>query len=133
MDINKVTLIGRLVRKPELETNEAGVPIARFSIATNYIWRDYKTKEKHDTTQFHTVMVWGKLAEIASTYLDKASRVYIEGRLQYREITDADNRKRVVTDIIADELIMLGKNGTKKEEIQPLKTDINPKELTAKE
>jgi len=82
--------------------------LAQFSIATNYIWKDYKTREKRDTTQFHKVVVQGKLAEIVLQYLDKASRVYIEGRLQYREWNDKNGAKRNGTDIIADEIIMLG-------------------------
>src|SRR5512145_2319654 len=94
MDINKVTLVGRLVRKPELRETASGQKVASFAVATNYMWRDYKTKEKHDATQFHRVVVWGKLADIAATYLDKASRVYLEGRLQYREWQDKEGKKR---------------------------------------
>ncbi len=114
MDVNKVTLIGRLTKKPQLRETASGQKVASFSVATNYMWRDYKTKEKHDTTQFHRVIVWGKLADIASTYLDKASRVYLEGRLQYREWQDTEGKKRYGTDVIADELIMLGHNGSSK-------------------
>ncbi len=82
MDINKVTLIGRLTRKPEARNLPSGQRLAAFSLATNYIWKDHKTKEKRDKTEFHKITVWGKLAEIVLTYLDKGSRIYIEGRLQ---------------------------------------------------
>ena len=81
MDINRVTLIGRLTRKPELEELSSGQKWSSFSLATNYIWRAYKTKKKRDTTQFHRVRVFGTLAEVATKYLDKGSRVYVEGRL----------------------------------------------------
>ena len=114
MDINKVTLIGRLTRKPDEHDTPSGQRLASFSIATNYVWKDHKTKEKRDKTEFHKVTVWGRLAEIVLTYLDKGSRVYIEGRLQYRKWEDAEGEKRKSTDIIADEIIMLGHSGRSK-------------------
>ena len=111
MDINKVTLIGRLTRKPEARVLASGQKLATFSLATNYLWRDMKSKEKKDKTEFHRVIVWGRLADIVATYLDRASRVYVEGRLQYRDWQDKSGQKRKSTDIIADEIIMLGHNG----------------------
>lgn len=110
MDINKVTLIGRLTRDPEKRSVPSGQQLASFSVATNHVWRDVRTKAKHDRTEFHRVIAWGKLAEIVLSYLQKASRVYVEGRLQYRDWTDAKGQKRSATDIIADEIIMLSPN-----------------------
>lgn len=111
MDINKVTLIGRLTHKPEERRLPSGQKLASFSVATNYVWKDYRTKEKKDKTEFHHVIAWGNLADIVLAYLEKGSRVYIEGRLQYRQWKDAQDQKKKVTDIIADEIIMLGHLG----------------------
>jgi len=133
MDINKVTLIGRLTRKPEKRQVPSGQALAHFSIATNYIWKDHKTKQKKDTTQFHKVVVWGKLADIVLQYLDKASRVYIEGRLQYREWNDKKGAKRNGTDIIADEIIMLGHSGSSKDKEAFAKEEPGEKELVVEE
>ncbi len=111
MDINKVTLIGHLVRKPTERPLPSGQKLAQFNVATNYVWRDNRSKEKKDKTEFHTVIAWGKLADIVIAYLDKGSRIYIEGRLQYRTWRDAKEQTHKSTEIIADELIMLSPNG----------------------
>ncbi len=114
MDINKVTLIGRLTDRPEGRLMPSGQKLASFSVATNYVWRDSKTKERRDKTEFHRVTAWGKLAEIILCYLEKGSRIYLEGRLQYRQWEDKEKSKRYSTDIIADEVIMLGHLGKAK-------------------
>ena len=111
MDINKVTLIGRLTRKPEERTTPSGQRLASFSLATNHVWKDQKSKEKRDRTEFHRITVWGRLADIVTAYLDKGSRIYVEGRLQYRDWKDKAGQKRIMTEVIADEIIMLGHNG----------------------
>ena len=111
MDINKVTLIGRLTHKPEERRTQGGQKLASFSIATNYMWRDNKSKEKKEKTDYHRVIAWGKLADIVLMYLDKGSRVYCEGRLQYKQWRDKNEQFRKFTDIIADEIIMLGHLG----------------------
>jgi len=108
MDINKVTLIGRLTAKPEPRKVPSGQSLTSFSVATNYVWMDAKTREKKNSTEYHDVLAWGKLAEIAATYLDKGSRVYLEGRLQRRETRGTKERTRQTTTIVADEIIMLG-------------------------
>jgi len=113
MDVNKVTLIGRLTRDPESKQIKNGQSLATFTVATNYFWKDAKTKEKKDKTEFHRVVAWGKLAEIVSNYLEKASRIYLEGRLQYRDWEDDKGMKRTQSDIVADEIVMLGHKGTK--------------------
>ena len=108
MDINKITIIGRLTDKPKEQALESGQKLAKFSVATNYVWNDYKTKQKKEKVEFHDVTVWGKLAEIVLTYLDKGSRIYLEGRLQYRRWEDQDGKRRDSVAILADEIIMLG-------------------------
>lgn len=136
MDINKVTLIGRLTRKPEARALASGQKLASFTVATNYLWKDLRTKEKRDKTEFHRVVAWGKLADIALRYLDKASRIYIEGRLQYRDWKDAKGSKRTSTDIIADEIIMLSPASTSvgnKSEDAFIKEEPSDKELVVEE
>ena len=108
MDVNKITLVGRLLRKPKSTTEESGQPCAEFTLATNYAWRDEQNKQKKDETELHRVVVWGKLAEIAATYLDKGSRIYVEGRLQTRHGDDKDGNKRYTTEIKADRITLLG-------------------------
>jgi single-strand DNA-binding protein len=108
MDINKVTLIGRLTGKPESTLSTSGQRIATFTVSTNYQWRDYTTKKQKDETQFHRVVVWAKLADIAQAYLAKGSRVYIEGRLSKRKFTDRKGASHWRTDVLGDEIIMLG-------------------------
>jgi len=129
MDINKITLIGRLTDKPQGKELPSGQTLARFSLATNYIWKDVRTKEKKEKTEFHDVTVWGKLAEIVLAYLEKGSRVYVEGRLQYRKWQDADDKPRKSSDIIADEIIMLGHNGRAKSETAFAKDEPSEQEL----
>jgi single-strand DNA-binding protein len=133
MDINKVMLIGRLTRKPESKATTNGQHLATFSVATNYSWRDYKSKERKDKTEFHRIIVWGKLAEIVTTYLDKGSRVYIEGRLQYRTWQDPKGQKRTMSDVIADEVIMLGHNGASRRGDAFVKEEPSEKELVVEE
>ena len=124
MDINKVTLIGRLTDKPKAKKLSSGQTLARFSLATNYIWKDARTKERKDKTEFHEVTAWGKLAEIVLAYLEKGSRVYIEGRLQYRKWEDADAKKHKSTDIIADEIIRLGQRSEKFAKEEPSEQEL---------
>jgi single-strand DNA-binding protein len=108
MDINKLMLIGRLTRKPESRTSATGGRVATFTVATTYAWKSATTNERKDVTEFHRVVVWGTLADIAGTYLDSGSRVYVEGRLAYRTFTDRKGTQRRTSDVIADEIIMLG-------------------------
>lgn len=112
MDLNKVMLIGRLVRDPELRSLPSGRSVATFSIATGRVWTD-QNGQKQKQTEFHNIVMWARLGEIAHQYLRKASKVYIEGRLQTREWTGQDGVKRYRTEIVAENMIMLdGKPGT---------------------
>lgn len=107
--INKVILIGRLGADPKLN-NEADIEklCARLSIATSESWQDQRTGEKIERTEWHSVVLWRRLAKIASDYLRKGDNVYIEGKLQTRKWTDNQGIERYTTEIIASSLQMLG-------------------------
>ena len=108
--VNKVTLIGNLGKDPELRYTSGGVAVASFSVATNESWKDpdVNTQER---TQWHNIVAWRKLAEICGEYLKKGSRIYLEGRLQYRSYDDKNGVKRYVTEIVMDEMMMLDSRG----------------------
>lgn len=106
MDLNKTMLIGRLTRDPELRTTPSGKSVCTFSVATGRVWTDAKG-QKQKQSEFHNVVVWGKLADTAGQYLRKASRIYVEGRLQTRDWTGQDGIKRYRTEVVADSFIML--------------------------
>lgn len=106
MDLNRVMIIGRLTRDPELRSLTSGRSVTSFSVATGRQWTD-QNGQKQKQTEFHNVVVWGKMAETASQYLRKASRVYVEGRLQTRDWTGQDGVKHTRTEIIAENFIML--------------------------
>ena len=104
---NKVQLIGNLGNKPEVKETESGKKLATFSIATNESYRNAKG-EKITETQWHRVVAWGKVAEIAEKWLDKGKEVAIEGKLVYRNYTDKDGNKKYVTEVQVNELLLLG-------------------------
>lgn len=108
MDLNKVTLIGNMVRDPESRSLRTGAHITRFSLATNYAWQDAKTKAKKEAVDFHSIIAWGKLGDIVQQYVKKGSKVYVEGRLRNRSYVAKDGTKRTAAEVIADNLIMLG-------------------------
>lgn len=110
MDLNKVMVIGRLTRDPELRSIPSGQAVASVGVATGRTWND-KDGQRQQQTEFHNVVLWRRLAEIASQYLHKGSKVYIEGRLQTREWTAQDGGKRSRTEIVAENLIMLDSKG----------------------
>jgi single-strand DNA-binding protein len=106
--LNKVILIGNLGRDPEVKMTPSGQPLARFSLATTETWRS-QSGEKQSRTEWHNVVVWGKLAETAERYLRKGKQVMVEGRIQYREYTDQSGVKKTYTDIRCDNFVMLGR------------------------
>jgi len=108
--INKVTLIGRLGRDPEMRYTTDGTPVATFSLATSETWKD-KNGEKQEKTEWHNIVAWRKLGEIAGEYLKKGKEVYLEGKIQSREYTDKEGIKRRAYEIVATEMKMLGSNG----------------------
>ena len=104
---NKVQLIGFLGNAPEVKNTESGKKLARFSIATNEIYRNAKGEKVKETT-WHNLIAWGKIAEIVEKYLNKGSEVAIEGKLISRSYTDTNGVKRYITEVEVSELLMLG-------------------------
>lgn len=105
--INKVLLVGRLGQDPELRYTQAGTAVASLSVATNESWTD-KNGQKQDHTEWHRIVIWGKLAEIAGKYSKKGSQVFIEGKLQTRKWQDKQGQLRYSTEVIASTLRVLG-------------------------
>ena len=104
--VNKVILVGRLGKDPEVKFTQGGVAIARFSMATDETWKD-QSGERQQRTEWHNIVAWRKLAEICGQYLTKGKLIYIEGRLQTRSWDDKEGNKRTTTEIQADTMVML--------------------------
>lgn len=107
MDLNKAMIIGRLTRDPEVRTTPQGVTVANFGLATSRVWKDANGGQQ-DRTEFHNIVAWRKLGEICAQYLRKGKQVYIEGHLQTRSWDDQSGKKQYRTEIVADNMIMLG-------------------------
>lgn len=105
MNLNKVQLIGRLTRDPEIRTTPSGQTVATIGIATNRSWND-KAGQKQEKSEFHNIVIWGRLAEIAGQYLTKGQEAYFEGRLETRSYTGKDGVERKTTDIVAENMQM---------------------------
>lgn len=108
--LNRVLLIGNLTRDPELRYTPAGMAVVSFGLATNRVWIT-KQGEKKEDAQFHRIVAWNKLAELCSQLLSKGRRIYVEGRIQYREIVDAANVRKQVSEIVIDDMIILDNKG----------------------
>lgn len=109
--VNKVILIGNLGKDPEVKYTPSGVPVAKLTLATNERYKD-KSGEWQERTEWHNVVLWQRLAEIAGEYLKKGGKVYIEGRLQTRSWDDKQtNQKRYMTEVVASDLVLLGGRG----------------------
>ena len=111
--LNKALLIGNLGADPEIRATSDGTKVAGFSVATNRSWTD-RDGEAQERTEWHRVVAWSSLAEIAEQYLSRGDRVYIEGEIQYRSYEDRDGATRYVTEIRASELVMLGGRGNER-------------------
>lgn len=107
MDLNRITIIGNMTRDPEVRTTPNGKSVASFSVATNRYWTD-QNGQKQKETEYHNVVLWTKLADVAGQYLHKGNKIYVEGRLRTREWTAQDGTKRTRTEIIGENMIMLG-------------------------
>jgi single-strand DNA-binding protein len=103
-------LIGNLTRDPELRYTPAGMAVVSFGLATNRVWIT-KQGEKKEDAQFHRIVAWNKLAELCSQLLSKGRRVYVEGRIQYREIVDTTNVRKQVSEIVIEDMIVLDNKG----------------------
>ncbi|MDB4939681.1 MAG: single-strand binding protein single-strand DNA-binding protein [Candidatus Doudnabacteria bacterium] len=110
MDLNKAMIIGRLTRDPEIRTTPQGANVCSFSIATNFVYKS-QSGEKVEQVEYHNIVAWRKLAEIAGQYLKKGSRVYVEGRIQTRSWDATDGQKKNRTEIVMDNMIMLDSKG----------------------
>ena len=108
--VNKVMLIGNLGKDPEFQLLEGNIPVAKFPLATTETYKD-KTGKLQSQTEWHTVVYWRGLAELAQKYLHKGSLIYVEGRLRTRSWEDRDGHKKFATEIVGDNLIMLEKKG----------------------
>lgn len=105
MNLNKVQLIGRLTRDPEIRTTPSGQTVATVGLATNRTWKD-KMGQKQEKTEFHNIVVWGRIAEIVGQYLTKGQEAYFEGRLETRSYTGKDGVERRVTEVVAENMQM---------------------------
>jgi single-strand DNA-binding protein len=106
--VNKVILVGNLGKDPENRYMPNGKAVTNFSIATSESWKDKQTGEQREQTEWHNIVMYERLAEIAAEYLKKGSQVYIEGKLRTRKWQDKEGRDRYTTEIIANEMQMLG-------------------------
>ncbi|MFA6537186.1 MAG: single-stranded DNA-binding protein [Patescibacteria group bacterium] len=129
MDLNRVMIIGRLTRDPESRAIPSGSAVANFSVATNHFWTD-ANGARQEKVEYHNVVLWRKLAEVANQYLRKGGRVYIEGRLQTREWEGSDGVKRNRTEIIGESMIMLdGKSADSRQPVVGAETVLPGTEL----
>ena len=125
--INKVILVGNLGRDPEVRYTPDNNAITNISVATTDRYKDKHTGEQKEITEWHRVVFFNRLAEIAGEYLKKGSQVYIEGRLRTRKWTDKDGAEKYTTEIIADQMQMLGSVGAEQRSSEPSKPKPAPK------
>ncbi len=121
--INKVILVGNLGKDPEVRYLEGGVAVANFPIATSETYKDKKSGERKTITDWHNVVLWRGLAEIAEKYLKKGAQIYLEGKLKTRQWQDKDGNNRYTTEVVGDNLQMLGR---KDDSVKPT-TTVEPK------
>ena len=107
MSVNKAILVGNLGKDPDLRYTPAGTAVATFSMATTERYKD-RDGNRQEKTEWHNIVAWRQLAEICGKYLHKGKQVYIEGRIQTRSYDDRDGNKRYITEIVADQMQMLG-------------------------
>ena len=105
--VNKALIIGNLGQDPEIKYTQSGSPVANLSVATSERWKDKNTGEQKEQTEWHRVVVFGRLAEIAEQYLKKGSKIFIEGKIQTRDWEDAEGNKKYITEVVAREMTML--------------------------
>lgn len=108
--LNRAQLIGNVTKDPEVRQTSGGQMVASFSIATNSSWVD-KTGQRQEKAEFHNVVIWGKLAEVAQQYVKKGKKIFVEGRMQTRDWDGEDGVKRYKFEIVVDSMIMLDRAG----------------------
>jgi single-strand DNA-binding protein len=109
--VNKVILVGNLGKDPETRYMPSGSAVTNLTLATSESWKDKQTGDQQERTEWHKIAMFGRLAEIAAEYLRKGSQVYIEGKLRTRKWQDKEGKDRYTTEIVADEMQMLGSKG----------------------
>lgn len=125
MDLNRAQLIGNVTRDPEVRNTPSGQTVASFGIATNAQWTDAQGS-KQIRTEFHNIVAWGKLAEICQQYLTKGKKIFLEGRIQTREWEAQDGQKRMRTEVVAENMIMLDRGSAAPSGSGPSVTDGSP-------
>lgn len=128
--LNKVLLIGRLGADPETKFVQTGMQVANFNLATTANWKD-ENGNLQSRTDWHRIVAWGKLAEICKEYLKKGSKVYIEGALQTRSYEDKDGQKRFITEIRANDMIMLDSKGFQENSTKVATSDVPGNDIDA--
>ena len=139
--VNKVILIGNLGKDPEVRYLESGVAVCNFPIATSETYKDRNTGEKVSQTEWHNVVLWRGLAEVAEKYLKKGAKVYVEGKLRTRSWQDQDNNTRYTTEVVGDNMTMLGRVGepgeysdkAQQKVTEPAKSKVAEKEFSSPE
>jgi len=116
--VNKVVILGTLGNDPDMKYAANGNAIANLSVATNESWKDKNTGQKQTKTEWHKIIIFGKLAEIAGQYLKKGSSAYFEGKLQTRKWQDKDGNDRYTTEIVANEMQMIGGRDDRPQDMQ---------------
>ncbi|MGI5840619.1 MAG: single-stranded DNA-binding protein [Patescibacteria group bacterium] len=113
--LNRVMLIGNLTRDPELRYTPGGMAVTSFGVATNRVWVTKQGERKEDA-QFHRIVAWNKLAELCSQLLSKGRRVFVEGRIQYRDLTDQQGVRKQIAEIVIDDMVILDNKGSQSNE-----------------
>jgi len=132
--VNKVILVGNLGKDPEIRTLESGAVVANFSIATTEVYKDRTTGERKENTEWHNIVMWRGLAEIAQKYLKKGNSVYLEGKLRTRSYQTKEGETRYVTEVVVDDMVMLGsKNSAGASQGQNQVSEPTPERYTATE
>ena len=116
--LNKVMLIGRLGKDPEVRYTSSGTPVATFSVATSEQWKD-GNGQKQEKTEWMNIVVWSKLAEVVKKYLTKGAQVYLEGKLTTRKWQDREGGQRYTTEVVANKMVLLGGKRAESEHEQP--------------
>lgn len=124
--LNRVTLIGNLGRDPQVRYTQDGLAIANVSLATTVSWKDKKSGERRDDTEWHRAVLYGRTAEIAAEFLKKGSPIYIEGRLRTRKWQDKEGAERITTEVIAEQMQMLGGRSGTRTELDNLTAEMEP-------
>lgn len=129
MNVNKAMIVGRLVDNPEMRTTSSGQSVCTLRVATNRVWT--ANGQRQEQVEYHSVVLWRRLAEIASQYLQKGGLVFIEGRIQTRSWEDSSGNKRYRTEIIAESM-QLGPRGTAQKQVQAEEEETPPKDEQSK-